>query len=680
AALFSAISTAFLIQSTGLLQENSADVTAQTLQAISKTLYAIANNSSPPEPIAPTGNETTGFTPSRSSVVVNTLWYLSLGLSIATSFLAMLAKDWCHSFMAHRSGHPYLQARRRQRKWIMIERWKMQELMAALPLLIHIALPLQAIAGANGRLPHQPLEECGASLAILQLLASSSLYKGSRQKANEKRISLYVRALSFLGSQGNSTNTGDLEVMLWDLQAENEKTVSALIADGKFTPEDHNLAALRIGSIAPSQCLQLLKDSNQDSHAFLNLIIPLLEKHADQTQELHPAARLSLVNATILLWACMTSNEVPVAFPGLLMQILYNDVVFWGGDLDLGVRLITCSLLQGQPKYSVPGPSNPMTLHAQKAFQVFLARQSANKDEQRRFISFGTLEILSNASQYNINLHENGAYRRTLEMAQEGTSTMMAELPLPVDRLKAPRSEECVVLPIVESLNQVYTIVPASTPDQGVYMFVVECMLCVDSSPVGTLCWSLMTGFSFPKLCAKLLEYVDSRSLIQVFHRNLDDSYSKTQFFAAAQLWLLCTLYLDSPADVIEVDRAKLILILEQSPLLRDDKLTVDQAKDRMGLRIEELAAEIERPGTHTVYTLRVLECVLQSRGAPPTDPRWERINRELGDVPQALRGLGSFIPLPMRQPLTTIQPENILDGRHISISLEGGGNSSGEP
>ncbi|CAE6386417.1 unnamed protein product [Rhizoctonia solani] len=78
-------------------------------------------------------------------VAVSTLWYLSLSLSVATSLLAMLAKDWCYSFMAGRTGHAYNQTLRRQRKWTMIETWKMQELIVVLPSLIHLSLLLFAV-------------------------------------------------------------------------------------------------------------------------------------------------------------------------------------------------------------------------------------------------------------------------------------------------------------------------------------------------------------------------------------------------------------------------------------------------------------------------------------------------------------------------------------------------------
>ncbi|CAE6468165.1 unnamed protein product [Rhizoctonia solani] len=82
------------------------------------------------------------FTPSRTVLVVNTLWYTSLSLSIATAFMAMLAKDWCYSFGAKRTGHPFDQARRRQRKWKLIERWKMPELIDGLSFMMHLSLLL----------------------------------------------------------------------------------------------------------------------------------------------------------------------------------------------------------------------------------------------------------------------------------------------------------------------------------------------------------------------------------------------------------------------------------------------------------------------------------------------------------------------------------------------------------
>ncbi|CAE6439279.1 unnamed protein product [Rhizoctonia solani] len=144
AALFSAVSTAFLIESSQKLQEDPADVTAQTLLAISQALSVLANATQ--SAVVPSSSvHAAPFAPSSVTVAVNTLWYLSLSLSVATSLLAMLAKDWCHSFLAGRTGHPYTQTIRRQQKWMMIEKWKMQELIMVLPSLIHLSLLLFAI-------------------------------------------------------------------------------------------------------------------------------------------------------------------------------------------------------------------------------------------------------------------------------------------------------------------------------------------------------------------------------------------------------------------------------------------------------------------------------------------------------------------------------------------------------
>ncbi|EUC61825.1 hypothetical protein RSOL_408140, partial [Rhizoctonia solani AG-3 Rhs1AP] len=282
AALFSAVSTAFLIESSQKLQEDPADVTAQTLLAISQAL-SVLTNATQPTAMQPSDSANDGlFSPSRITVTVNTLWYLSLSLSVATSLLAMLAKDWCHSFLAGRTGHPYTQTIRRQQKWMMIEKWKMQELIMVLPSLIHLslseligdwgkslrnwaqqakaALPihspgplteekaitlalhwlvtsceapsaidaaLQAISGANAHIYRPPLETCNAALEISKRLVSGNVHRAPDRHV----VSLYVRALSFLGSkdnqatvmQTNAHSLGDVQVAVWNLQTQSDE-------------------------------------------------------------------------------------------------------------------------------------------------------------------------------------------------------------------------------------------------------------------------------------------------------------------------------------------------------------------------------------------------------------------------------------------------------------------------
>ncbi|KAG8684300.1 hypothetical protein FRC08_013764, partial [Ceratobasidium sp. 394] len=144
AALFSAISTAFVLESSKTLQPDPTETSAQTLLLISQTLLAMANtqpgsafNFTPPEPPL--------FVVSTSAVCVNALWFLSLSLSVAVSLIAMLGKDWARGYMAELTGQPYQQARKRQQRWDSLQEWRMPEVIVFLPSLLHLALLLFAV-------------------------------------------------------------------------------------------------------------------------------------------------------------------------------------------------------------------------------------------------------------------------------------------------------------------------------------------------------------------------------------------------------------------------------------------------------------------------------------------------------------------------------------------------------
>ncbi|KAG9076365.1 hypothetical protein FS749_011879, partial [Ceratobasidium sp. UAMH 11750] len=145
AALFSAISSAFVGISSQNLQQNPADASAQTLLVISQTLLTMSSGG-PTNSSSPTTDQASAeFKPSRSAVTVNALWFSSLSLSVAVSLVAMLAKEWCHAFMSGRAGEAYERARLRQRRWNEIERLKMMDVLTLLPLLMHLALLLFAV-------------------------------------------------------------------------------------------------------------------------------------------------------------------------------------------------------------------------------------------------------------------------------------------------------------------------------------------------------------------------------------------------------------------------------------------------------------------------------------------------------------------------------------------------------
>ncbi|KAG8793215.1 hypothetical protein FRC12_003505 [Ceratobasidium sp. 428] len=144
AALFSAISTAFVIESLNDLKPDPTEESARTLLLISQTLSAMTGNSSLVPTAAQGSSDSTTFSPPSSAVIVNILWLLSLSLSVAVSLIAMLAKEWCHKFMSGRSGQAYEQARRRQLRWNGMEKWRMRDALTYLPGAMHLALLLFA--------------------------------------------------------------------------------------------------------------------------------------------------------------------------------------------------------------------------------------------------------------------------------------------------------------------------------------------------------------------------------------------------------------------------------------------------------------------------------------------------------------------------------------------------------
>ncbi|KAG8793648.1 hypothetical protein FRC12_002132 [Ceratobasidium sp. 428] len=146
AALFSAVSTAFIIESLKDLKEDYTKSSAEALLALSRKLDTISTgHPTTPLSVQGQGSNPDTFSPPHASVIVNILWLLSLSLSVAVSLIAMLAKGWCYKFLIGRSGQAYEQGRRRQQKWNGMEKWRMQEVLTHLPGLMHIALLLFAV-------------------------------------------------------------------------------------------------------------------------------------------------------------------------------------------------------------------------------------------------------------------------------------------------------------------------------------------------------------------------------------------------------------------------------------------------------------------------------------------------------------------------------------------------------
>jgi len=135
--LFAAFLSAFLIFLIPQLQPNSTDIAMDVLIHISQQL----SNSTTP------AFEPTAFQVSPNAAAVNMLFFLSLALVLIDAFLAMLVKGWLREF--DRGWRKYtvahLRAQERERRLQELERWKLDELVGLLPILIQGSLFLFCI-------------------------------------------------------------------------------------------------------------------------------------------------------------------------------------------------------------------------------------------------------------------------------------------------------------------------------------------------------------------------------------------------------------------------------------------------------------------------------------------------------------------------------------------------------
>ncbi|KAF8598586.1 hypothetical protein BDV93DRAFT_413822, partial [Ceratobasidium sp. AG-I] len=94
AALFSAILTAFLLDSKNLMRPDPADATTMLLTRIAQRLE---NPTAASQAV-----QIPAFEPTAAARWINGLWFASLGLSLAAALLAMMAKEWLTTFAASR--------------------------------------------------------------------------------------------------------------------------------------------------------------------------------------------------------------------------------------------------------------------------------------------------------------------------------------------------------------------------------------------------------------------------------------------------------------------------------------------------------------------------------------------------------------------------------------------------
>ena len=134
AALFAGFLSSFLIELLARLEPDPMDVIQDVL--IYQT-QMMRNSSLEPYVLV-------DFSPPQHIVVVNALFYASLGVMLLAAFIAMLIKTWVREFDRglQAMSLPEQRAKTREFRFLGMERWKLPEMVGMLPLLIQISLLL----------------------------------------------------------------------------------------------------------------------------------------------------------------------------------------------------------------------------------------------------------------------------------------------------------------------------------------------------------------------------------------------------------------------------------------------------------------------------------------------------------------------------------------------------------
>ncbi|KIK64299.1 hypothetical protein GYMLUDRAFT_161329, partial [Collybiopsis luxurians FD-317 M1] len=141
-ALFSAVLTTFVVETSGRLDfdwgEVSANLLAESVALQRAAMNGTLANQVPASPLMPS----TKFQAQPFDVVINVLWFVSLVLSLGTALSAVVAKQWIHHYIAVPTGTPQERARIRHFRFMGLEKWHMSLIIGLLPMSIHVSMAL----------------------------------------------------------------------------------------------------------------------------------------------------------------------------------------------------------------------------------------------------------------------------------------------------------------------------------------------------------------------------------------------------------------------------------------------------------------------------------------------------------------------------------------------------------
>ncbi|KAK0481218.1 hypothetical protein EDD18DRAFT_1035384, partial [Armillaria luteobubalina] len=140
AGLFSAVVSAFIIQSLNSLQPDYQAMSAILQFDQINMQRALANGTSLGDITTSGIDPTAPFTPKPIHSLISALWLVSLTLSLVTAFFAIPVDAWYCHYVSPIPGQPKVRARTRHLRYKRLIKWNVRLSITALQLLLHLSL------------------------------------------------------------------------------------------------------------------------------------------------------------------------------------------------------------------------------------------------------------------------------------------------------------------------------------------------------------------------------------------------------------------------------------------------------------------------------------------------------------------------------------------------------------
>jgi hypothetical protein len=142
AGLFSAVMTAFLVESYKNLQQDPSAVVIALMQRMVRQTHSYTINAGFLNSTTSLVIEAPPFEPTLNAVRVNALWFTSLIVSLISASFGILVKQWLREYLAGEYTSPQARLRVRHFRNPGLLDWKVFEIASILPLMLQFALAL----------------------------------------------------------------------------------------------------------------------------------------------------------------------------------------------------------------------------------------------------------------------------------------------------------------------------------------------------------------------------------------------------------------------------------------------------------------------------------------------------------------------------------------------------------